>query len=107
MIFRAVLAGSKVYSVQTYDEKIHTLSKKVPILYVKENFGVTVYRNCVENNLVPRVSQSNLLFYLNKNVCCFYIPSAYCVLLKINVILECHFIFCSEFFVNKETIYYS
>ena len=62
MIFHAVLAGSKVYSVQTHDEKIHTLSKKVPIIYVKENFGVTVYRNCVENNIVPRVSQSNLLF---------------------------------------------
>ena len=35
LIFHAVLAGSKVYSVHTHDEKIHKLSKKVPIPYVR------------------------------------------------------------------------
>jgi hypothetical protein len=46
-----MLAGPKVYCVQIQNVEIKKVSKGVPTNYAKENFDMSVYRNCVENNL--------------------------------------------------------
>ena len=53
---KGMLAGPKVYFVQTHNENIKQVCKEVPLHYVKENFNMSFYRNCVENNLVPSLS---------------------------------------------------
>ena len=67
LISHGVLAGPKVYCVQTHDEDIK-VCKGVPSHNVKENFNMSVYRNCVENNLVPRakvIAIRSLIFKYN------------------------------------------
>ena len=54
LISSGVLAGPKVYCVQTHNEVIKKVCKGVPRHYVNKNFDMNVYRNCVENNIVQR-----------------------------------------------------
>ena len=53
--FHSVLAGPKVYCVQTYYEEDKKVAKGVSSRFAKENFNMSVYRNCVEYKLVSRV----------------------------------------------------
>ena len=54
LISSGVFPGPKVYCVETHGKDIKQVCKGVPTHFVKNNFDMSVYRNCVERSLVPR-----------------------------------------------------
>ena len=56
LISHGVLAGSKMYCLQTHNEDIKKVCKGMPSHFVKETFDISAHRNFVENKLVSSVS---------------------------------------------------
>ena len=54
LISRGVFPGPKVYCVETHSGEEKKACKGVPTHFVKSNFNMSVYRDCVESSLVPR-----------------------------------------------------
>jgi hypothetical protein len=54
-ISSGVLAGPKLYCVETDKGDIKQVSKGSPTHYVKDNFNMNVLGNCMKNSLVTRM----------------------------------------------------
>ena len=70
LLSNGVFPGPKVYSVETHDKDVKQACKGVPTHFVKNNFDMSVYRNCVDSCLVPRgkVLEIRSLQYKNYTV---------------------------------------
>ena len=52
MISRGIFVSPRVNCIQTHEEKKRC--KGVPMRYVERNFDMDVYRNCIDENTIPR-----------------------------------------------------